>query len=245
MEGPRKVLLIGIERKPLQIIAEALEKEGFETRIAVTQKEAIREFWEWKPDLTVLDITASNETLNGWTLIPKFKDFSPAPIITLVSPQQDSREKILALRQGADDSVSREASVREITARVKAQLRRTSEPGAGSPSPHFYTDGNLLIDFNSYELYLDGRPVKLTAKEFAVLACLARHPRQVMTPRQIAWLAWAEPASNEKKEKMVRQYIYRLRRKLEPDPSSPIRIKSAKGLGYYLDDPRRPLILPL
>lgn len=236
-------MLIGSEIKILQTVAEALKKEGYETRIATTEREAVKEFWDWKPDLTVLDISTSTEALNGWSLIPKFKDFSPAPIITLVSPQQDTREKILALRQGADDSVSCEASLKEIVARIKAQLRRTGESEPGLPQPHFYTDGSLLIDFNSYELFLNGRPIKLTAREFAVLACLARHPQQVMTPRQIAWLAWAEPASNRKKEKMVRQYIYRLRRKLEPDPSSPIRIKSVKGLGYYLDDPKKPLNL--
>ena len=222
----------------LEPLAQAIAEKSIEVRVSTSEEEATATFWDWKPDIILLDL--SSQKLAGWRLMIRFKEFSSAPIIALVDPEQGTKGKILALRMGADDSVYCSDSVKEVAARVKAHLRRTGEPELNPSAPDYYYDGQLLINFSTRQVFLDGRPIQLTSKEFAVLACLARHPQQVMSLRQIARLVWADPV-NQEREGPVRYYIYRLRRKLEPDPSSPIRILNAKGFGYYLDNPRKPL----
>lgn len=238
MDGSQKVLLAGLDKAFLEKIVAAVKRLGFETRIASTDEEASRLFWDWQPDLIVLDLSQSSKEFNGWNLLPRFSSFSPAPKIAIVSPESNARERILALKLGADDSVSRRASVRQIVARIKAIFRA----GKTFNEPEYYSDGSLLVNFSTGEVFLNGRPIRLTPKEFAVLEPLARNPKRIMTSKQIARQAWTDPVEQEN-ESLVRHYIYRLRRKLEPDPSYPIRIKNVRGLGYYLDDPRQPLLL--
>lgn len=228
-----KVLLTGQDEKLLSAIGELLASSHISVKTGKNLPQAATLFWNWKPQLVIVELPPSGEASERWEFIRKLKEIVPVRIIALVEHGK-IEERIKALEFGADDAVFKSASPREILARVKAILRRV---GTMPPSPRveFYTDGFLLVNFSTQELFLGGRLIKLSRKEFAVLECLARHPRQILSPRQIAELLYPDYTPE-----LIRHYIFRLRRKIEPDPSNPIRIKSIRGLGYYLDNPDKP-----
>jgi len=228
-----KVLLTGQDEQLLNTIGELLAFNHIAVRIEKNLAQAAALFWNWKPQLVIVELPLWEEAPENWEFIRKLKEIVPVRIIALVEYGK-VEERIRALELGADDAVFKLASPREIVARVKAILRRVGTIPL-SPRVEFYTDGFLLVNFSTQELFLGARLIKLSRKEFAVLECLARNPRQILSPRQIA--EWLSP---DYTPELIRHYIFRLRRKLEPDPSNPIRLKSVRGLGYYLDNPDKP-----
>ncbi len=228
-----KVLLAGENEQLLSTIGELLGSSHIAVKVGRSFTQAAALFWHWKPQLVVVELPQWGDEPERWSFIAKLKEIAPVRILALVEPGK-VEERIKALEMGADDAIFKSASPREIVARVKALLRRTGTFSSASGA-EIYTDGFLLVNFSSQELFLGSRPVKLSRKEFAVLECLARHPRQILSPRRIADLL-----SPDYTPELVRHYIFRLRRKIEPDPSNPVRIKSVRGLGYYLDNPDKP-----
>ncbi len=228
-----KVLLAGENEQILSTVGELLSSSHISVQVEKNFARAAAIFWQWKPQLVAIELPPWGSEPGRWEFIAKLKEIAPIRILALVEPGK-VEERIKALEMGADDALFKSASPREIVARVKALLRRTA---SSSPAPkvEIYTDGYLLMNFSTQELFLGGRPVKLSRKEFAVLECLARHPRQILSPEKIADLL-----SPDYTPELIRHYIFRLRRKLEPDPSNPMRIKSVRGLGYYLDNPDKP-----
>ncbi|MCS7286959.1 MAG: response regulator transcription factor [Anaerolineae bacterium] len=228
-----KVLLVGDNEHLLNTIGELLASSHISVKVGKTFAQAATLFWSWKPQVVVAELPFWGEGAEKWELIRKLKEIAPVRIIALVESGK-IEERIRALEWGADDAVFKSSSPREVVVRVKALLRRM---GTGAPMPRaeIYTDGFLLVNFSTQELFLGGHLIKLSRKEFAVLECLARHPRQILSPRKIADLL-----SPDYTPELVRHYIFKLRRKLEPDPSNPIRIKCVRGLGYYLDNPDKP-----
>lgn len=228
-----KVLLTGQDEQLLNAIGELLASSHISVKAEKDIAQAATLFWNWKPQLVIVELPRWEEAPERWGFIRKLKEIVPVRILALVEHGK-IEERVRALESGADDAVFKSASLREILARVKAILRRV---GTMPPAPkvEFYTDGFLLVNFSTRELFLGGRLIKLSRKEFAILECLARHPRQILSPSRIA-----EMLSPDYTSELVRHYIFKLRRKLEPDPSNPIRIKSVRGLGYYLDNPNKP-----
>ncbi len=231
-----KILLAGENEQLLNTIGELLGSNHISFKIGKTFAQAAALFWQWKPQLVIVDLPSWSDEPDKWEFIHKLKGIAPVRILALVEPGR-VEERIRALELGADDVLFKSASSREIVARVKAILRRIGTV-TYFPKAEFYTDGVLLVNFSTQELFLGSRLIKLSRKEFAVLECLARHPRQVLSPKKIA-----DMLSPDYTPELIRHYIFRLRRKLEPDPSNPIRIKSVRGLGYYLDNPDKPISL--
>jgi len=229
-----KVLLVGIDEKLITSIGELLASNHFSVKLAKSFAQAAPIFWNWKPQLVIVELPPWDEEPERWEFIRQIREIAPVRVISLVEHGK-VEDRIKALELLADDAVSKSASPREVVARAKALLRRTALVNP-SPKAEIYTDGFLFINFSTRELFLGGRLIKLSSKEFAVLECLARHPRQILSPRKIADLL-----SPDYTPELIRHYIFRLRRKIEPEPSKPIWIKSKRGLGYYLDKPGRPL----
>ena len=229
-----KVLLVGIDEKLITSIGDLLASNHFSVKLAKSFAQAAPLFWNWKPQLVIVELPPWDEEPERWEFIRQIREIAPVRVISLVEHGK-VEDKIKALELLADDAVFKSASPREVVARAKALLRRTALVNP-SPKAEIYTDGFLFINFSTRELFLGGRLIKLSSKEFAVLECLARHPRQILSPRKIADLL-----SPDYTPELIRHYIFRLRRKIEPEPSKPIWIKSKRGLGYYLDKPGRPL----
>jgi len=228
-----KVLLVGTDEKLMTSIKELLAPNHFSVKLAKSFPQAAPLFWNWKPQLVIVELPPWDEEPEKWEFIRRLREIAPVRVISLVEHGK-VEDRIKALELLADDAVFKSASPREVVARAKALLRRAALVNP-SPRAEIYTDGFLFINFSTRELFLGSRLIRLSSKEFAVLECLARHPRQILSPRKIADLL-----SPDYTPELIRHYIFRLRRKIEPNPSKPIWIKSARGRGYYLDKPGKP-----
>jgi len=228
-----KVLLVGTDETLITSIGELLASNHFSVKFAKSFPQAAPLFWNWKPQLVIVELPPWDEEPERWEFVRRIREIVPVRVLSLVEHGK-VEDRIKALELLADDAVFKSASPREVVARAKALLRRTASISP-SPKAEIYTDGFLFINFSTRELFLGGRLVKLSSKEFAVLECLARHPRQILSPHKIADLL-----SPDYTPALIRHYIFRLRKKIEPNPSKPIWIKSARGRGYYLDKPGRP-----
>jgi len=178
-------------------------------------------------DLLIVDGTAWDSPQTAWEACQEMRTATDKPIIALVSQVQHVQR---ALQLGLDDVLTQPIYWRELAARIRAILRRTSTAGPKS-SPQVYLDHDLLIDFESREVWVRGQRVAFTPQEFVLLASLARHANQVLSPLQIAWSAWGDPAG-EASLPLLKQYIWRLRRKVEITPSKPKIVLTHRGEGY-------------
>jgi two-component system KDP operon response regulator KdpE len=181
-----------------------------------------------QPDLVVLDLGLPD--LDGKAAIRRIREWSAVPILIL-SVRQAEEEKVAALDAGADDYVVKPFGIAEMLARVRALLRsRSGSAAAGAEIAH----GNLRVDLARHEVTLAGEPVKLTRKEFDLLALLARNAGRIVTHRQLLTGVWG-PA-HEHDLQYLRVFIGRLRAKLGDDPAAPRFILNEPGVGYrFLD----------
>ena len=155
------------------------------------------------------------------------------PIIMLTA-KTDPVDKVIGLEVGADDYVTKPFHVQELIARVRAVLRRSERLSDGDLPESFDQDG-LHIDFKSYRVKVDDRPVELSAREFKLLQFLASHPGRVYSRDQLLDRIWGDDAFVE--PRTVDVHISRLRGAIEPDPSEPRYIVTVRGIGYKFADP--------
>lgn len=220
-----------------QDLAEAL-RLGFklqwpecEAFVAGSGEKALDAFVHDNPDLILLDITMPR--MNGFEVLRRIREVSDVPIIML-TVRGEELDKVRALEQGADDYVTKPFSSLELMARMKAVLRRTESPGTDSSRPDF-TIGELMIQFASRTVTLQGEPVKLTPTEYRLLCALAAHPNQVLSHQALLARVWGSEFLGERE--FVKVYINRLRDKIENDPSRPRYILTEWGRGYRLAAP--------
>jgi DNA-binding response OmpR family regulator len=154
------------------------------------------------------------------------------PIVMLTAKAAES-DKIVGLEIGADDYVTKPFSPRELLARVRAVLRRAQGPDVERPH-QLYERGRLRIDFDTYQVYLDGEEVRLSLREFELLAFLARHPNRVFERSQLLDLVWGRETYVE--PRTVDVHIRRLRTRVERDDARPELIQTVRGVGYKFND---------
>ena len=167
--------------------------------------------------------------LDGLAVCRKLRNISAVPIV-LLSSRDEEVDRILGLDMGADDYVGKPFSPRELVARVKAVLRRTT----GRVRSDMLRVGKLEIDLNGRKVVLEGQTVELTATEFELLVVMAGQPGRVFTRAQL--LDAVRGVSFESYERAVDSHIKNLRKKLEPDPRQPRSIRTVYGVGYKYDD---------
>ena len=178
------------------------------------------------PDLVVLEANLSGES--SYTVCREIRTFSGVPLI-MILPTGSQDEIIRSLEAGADDCLRKPISPLELLARIIALLRRTQKlPLVSSAQP--YIAGDLYIDFDSYEVRIDGRRVKLTFTEFEILRCLVNNSRRVISHSQLASLVWGEEGQGSRNSLKV--HIQHLRSKLGETASEPRYIVSERGYGY-------------
>ena len=221
------VLVVDDEPIVLDVVTRYLERDGHRVLTAESGDEARATIHDEAPDLVLLDVMLPGAT-DGLALCRWIRSTSDLPVI-LVTARGDEADRIVGLELGADDYVTKPFSPRELASRVKTVLRRArrSEPPRTSLSV-----GPLAIDATRHEARLDGRPVRLTAREFDLLWFLASNANRVFSRDQLMHRVWGYSSALD--TGTVTVHVRRLREKLERDASRPCLLETVWGVGYRL-----------
>jgi len=224
----KKILVVDDEVKILNMIKTYLEKEGFIVFSAEDGKTALELFKKHEPDLMVLDLMLPE--MDGFDICKSVRRHSDVPIIMLTAKTEEI-DKLLGLELGADDYITKPFSLRELTARIKAILRRVN-PGK-TKEREIIKRGELIIDPVDHKVKVNNRDISLTPTEFKILHLLAEHPGRVFSRLQILESVFGE--IYEGYERSIDTHISNLRKKIEDDPNNPIYIKTLYGVGYRFE----------
>lgn len=223
MSGPR-ILIVDDEPQMLRVLRPALAASGYETLEAATGREALKAIAAHAPDAVLLDLGLPD--MDGKEVLRRARAFSQVPIIILSAREREA-EKIAALDAGADDYVEKPFSIGELLARLRAALRHGGKIGTEASE---IESGGLRIDLGRRLVTRHGVAVKLTPKEYELLATLARHADRLLTHRQILTAVWG-PAHGEDTQ-YLRVFIGQLRAKIEEDAAAPKILVTEPGVGY-------------
>ena len=205
-----------------------LSKEGYDVEVAETGPDAITAFDSEGADLVLLDLMLPG--LSGIDVCRAIRQKSNVPVIMLTAKDGEI-DKVGGLEIGADDYVTKPYSSRELLARIKAVLRRNSEPEELLPST--IEGGPVRMDVDRHVVAVDGTQVSLPLKEFELLEMLLRNVGRVLTRVQLIDRVWGSDYVGDTKTLDV--HIKRLRAKVEPDPAKPVHIVTVRGLGYKFE----------
>jgi two-component system response regulator VicR len=231
---PKKVLIIEDEKNISDIVKLNLTKEGFNVDTAFDGQEGLEKALGTDPDLVLLDVMLPS--IDGFEVCRKVREKSAVPIIMLTAKEEEV-DKVLGLELGADDYITKPFGLRELIARIKANIRRTVMAGdiGQTPSSNTTEYGNLTIDGDRYEVRKDGAPLELTLREFELLRYLAEHEDKVFSREQLLEDVWGYEYYGD--IRTVDVTVRRLREKLEDDSSDPKYILTKRGIGYYFKRP--------
>ncbi len=224
-----KILVVDDERPISDIIKFNLEKESYKVVVAEDGQQALDMAYEHKPDLIILDIMLP--IMDGFTVCKKLRDTLNTPIIMLTAKEEEV-DKVLGLELGADDYMTKPFSVRELMARVKANIRRVNFGSSeNEENGQVIKSGNLVIDLTRYEVRKNDKPLELTLREFELLKYLAAHPEQVFSRETLLEEVWGYEYYGD--VRTVDVTVRRLREKVEDEPSNAKYVQTKRGVGYY------------
>ena len=225
---PKKVLVVDDEKLIVKGIRFSLEQDGFEVTCAYDGEEALEYAKETEYDIILLDLMLPK--LTGLEVCQQIRGFSNVPIIMLTAQGEDMG-KILGLEYGADDYITKPFNILEVKARIKAILRRTARPENEKEQPKQIESGGLRMDCEARRVYVNGREINLTAKEFDVLELLVFNPNKVYSRENLLNIVWGYEYPGD--VRTVDVHIRRLREKIETNPSDPKYVHTKWGVGYY------------
>ncbi len=228
-----RILLIEDDMSISEMVKDYLELEGFIVTPVFDGEQAVDIFSRNIFDLIILDLMLPK--LSGMEIMGIIRDKSLVPIL-IMSAKDSDVDKAVGLGLGADDYISKPFSMIELTARVKALIRRVAhysnvDNAKGSTMIHI---NDLTIDLNNFSVYKKDRDVKLTSKEFDILKLFITNRNRVFTKAQIYNLIWGDDYYGE--ENVINVHMRRLREKIEDNPSAPLYIKTLWGIGYKLGE---------
>ena len=224
----QRILIVDDEPNIVATVSPLLRARGYEVLSAMTGRAGLDAVDRDKPDLVVLDLGLPD--LDGVEVCREVRQASHVPILVL-SARGAEGDKVAALDAGADDYVTKPFGAEELLARVRAALRRADTPPTPSGT---LVRGELVIDRDRFRVSRDGEEVRLTPKEFELLTYLAQHPGRVLTHRAILRAIWGPHAAGQPEH--LRVLVGSLRKKIEPDPSSPKYILTEPWVGYRFAD---------
>ncbi|MFY0990748.1 response regulator transcription factor [Halomonas sp. C05BenzN] len=225
---PRRILVIDDEPQIRRFLRISLASQGFVVHEAASGREGLAMALEEVPDLVLLDLGLPD--MDGQAVLDRLRARSQVPVI-VVSVRGQETEKVRALDHGANDYVTKPFGIQELLARIRALMRHRQQAPLSSTGG-CYRRGALVIDLAVRRLWLDGAPVHLTPKEYAVLERLCRHSGRVVTQTQLLREVWGP--SHVEDTHYLRIVISKLRHKLGDDPKSPRLLQTEAGIGYRL-----------
>jgi len=227
-----KILVVDDEESLVRLITYNLNKEGFETLSAYDGNEAWNLIKQEQLDLVVLDLMLPGK--DGLEICREMRRANMATPIIMLTARDDEIDRVLGLELGADDYVTKPFSVRELTARVKAVLRRRVATTDHEPGEAGITIGHFVIQPEKYEIYQRGKKLDLTLKEYELLALLLRNRGRVLKRDYLLEVLWDLPDSVN--TRVLDVQISKLREKVEDDSSHPRHIKTVRGVGYKFEE---------
>ena len=234
MGGQRqKILVVEDEQDIRDLVRYTLEQEGFAVIEAGDAELALALVRRERPALVVLDVMLPGMSgLEVCRVLRQDSETEWIPILMLTARTAEV-DRVVGLEIGADDYVTKPFSPRELAARVKAVLRRAL--GAPPVRPHeFYQRGRLRVDFDTYQVFLEGQEVRLSLREFELLAFLVRHPNRVFERGHLLDAVWGSDTYVE--PRTIDVHVHRLRIRLERDATNPELILTVRGVGYKFND---------
>jgi two-component system, OmpR family, KDP operon response regulator KdpE len=227
MPDPPHILVVDDEPQITRVLRTSLSAQGYDIRVANTGEMALEIMKDWAPNLIITDL--SMPSVDGVELTRQVRAISQIPIVVL-SVRDKEQQKVEALDAGADDYITKPFGMNELLARVRANLRRVrteNEPDAVVEA------GDFRIDTAAHKVTVRQQEVRLTPKEFDLLLYLARRPGKVITHRTLLGAIWGGQSTEQ--VEYLRVFVGQLRKKLEPDSSSPRYIVTEPWVGYRFE----------
>ena len=223
-EGKQRILVVDDEPQLTRVLRRSLMAKGYDVRVAGDGEFALQTFHDWPPDLVITDLAMPN--ISGLELCRRLRATSEVPIIVL-SVRGEEQTKVQALDAGADDYVTKPFGMDELSARIRAALRR--QPATDSRSQMLEV-GDFRIDLEAHTITQSGKEIHLTPKEFDLMVHLVRNAGKVLTHRALLGAVWGGDYTEQ--NEYLRVFIGQLRKKIEPDPSEPRYILTEPWVGY-------------
>jgi two-component system, OmpR family, response regulator MtrA len=217
-----RVLVVDDDAALAEMLTIVLRNEGFDSRVCATGDRALADFRDYRPDVVLLDLMLPGR--DGIDVCKDIRAESGVPIVMLTA-KSDTIDVVVGLESGADDYVVKPFKPKELVARIRARVRRTSDAG-----PESLAIGDLVIDVAGHSVSRNGTAINLTPLEFDLLVCLARKPRQVFTREVLLEQVWGYRHAAD--TRLVNVHVQRLRSKVEHDPENPEIVVTVRGVGY-------------
>ena len=224
----KRVLVVDDEKLIVKGIRFSLEQDGMEVDCAYDGEEAFQMAKENEYDMILLDVMLPK--MNGFEVCQAIREFSDMPIVMLTA-KGDDMDKILGLEYGADDYITKPFNILEVKARIKAIMRRTSPAKPKVVNESVVEKGDLRLDCDSRRLFVMGKEVNLTAREFELLELFVKNENKVYSRENLLSIIWGKDYPGD--VRTVDVHVRRLREKIESNPSEPKYVHTKWGVGYY------------
>ena len=228
MNDSYSILIIEDEKNILDFMSRTLKANGYKTTTVTSGKAGLSIINSQCPDLILLDLGLPD--MDGNDIIASVREWTSCPII-VISARTGEHDKVAALDLGADDYITKPFNILEVKARIKAIMRRTAGPREKKEVSSIVEKGDLRLDCDSRRLFISGREVNLTAKEFDLLELLVKNENKVYSRENLLGLVWGKDYPGD--VRTVDVHVRRLREKIETNPSEPKYVHTKWGVGYY------------
>lgn len=230
----RNILVVDDEKNIVDILSFNLEREGYTVSCAYDGREGLRLARETAPDLILLDVMLPY--MDGFEVCRTLRDEGSNIPIIMITAREGETDKVLGLELGADDYITKPFSVRELLARVKANMRRTVSPESMPPKSGqgAQTEKGITFDLDRHAVFKDGREVELTQREYELIKFLAATPGKVISRQELMTEVWQYDYYGDLRA--VDVAVRRLREKIEDNPAEPCWVMTKRGVGYYYQE---------
>ena len=230
MEQKKTVLIVEDEKSIVDILRFNLEREGYAVLTAYDGEDGLDKALTANPDLILLDVMLPK--MIGFDVCRALRERGSSVPVIILTAREEEEDKVLGLEIGADDYITKPFSMRELMARVKANIRRTAMSGGDDRSAVMSAGGGLTINTDSFQVRKNGVPIDLTQREYELLTFLASHPGKVFSRVDLMEQVWNYGYVGDD-ARTVDVTVRRLREKIEDNPAVPAYILTRRGVGYY------------
>jgi DNA-binding response OmpR family regulator len=230
MKHTFRILVIDDSQEILDMLELMLGKEGFEVILANDAASGLRAVYQSHPDAVLLDVMMPD--MDGFEVCRRIRELTDTPVLLFTGKATETEDVVHGFSVGADDYIIKPFRASELISRLYARLRGANDNNTSSCS-YLSPDASVMLNVDRRELVIKGLSIYLPPKEFRLLELLVRHPGQVFSTNAILAQIWGPERIGE--ADLVKQCVYRLRKKVEPDPNTPQYIHSVRGEGYFFE----------